>query len=99
MPQRPRCRSSGNTVDASQAHQTYPLGCINTEEKETHEKQCEEPVSLGVTLGLVRAAAFLNAVDRCDDQRKYKRQHDDSQRPLASEADEAEALAATQSSE
>ena len=98
MPQRPRCRSSGNTVDARQALQTCPLG-RSTEEGETHEKQCKESVAFGVALSLVPAAACLETVDDCDDQREYKRQHDDSQRPLASEADEAEAFAATQRSE
>ena len=68
-------------------------------EGNTHEEDRKEQVALRVTAGLAWVASFLDAVDCCDDHQKYHWQHDDSQHPPASEANEAETLAATKDSE
>ena len=65
----------------------------------THEEDREEQVALRVAPGLAWVVSFLDAVNRADDHRKDHGQHHDSQGPPASEANEAETLAAPKGSE
>ena len=67
--------------------------------RDTHEENGEEHVALRVAPGLAFLAPFFDAVDYCDDQRKNRWQYNNSQCPLAGKADEAETLAAPESSE
>ena len=68
-------------------------------EGNTHEEDRKEQVALRVTAGLAWVTSFLDAVNCCDDHRKYHWQYDNSQGPPTSEADEAETLAAAKGSE
>ena len=65
----------------------------------THEEHREEQIALGVAPSLGWVASFLDTVDGSDDDRKYRRQHNHSQGPPTTEADEAETLAASKHSE